>query len=271
MTASISVPARGAGRLSADRFAGFGPLFRKDLREWAHSSRIWVILAVTTLFMTLTAANGAINTWVIANIPDATVSGAQISLDPTINFLSAITTQFFVIAAIFGSMGLLVAERDRGTLAWVASKPASRSAIWLSKWVAAGIVVTIVAGVIPMAVTFALVAALYGAAGIGTLALAAVGVAASVAFMIAVVLAVSTVIANQAAVAAIGFAVFFLPQLLAGFLPVDISAFLPTSILAWAIGPAIGAEVGIATPIAWAVSVIALVGFASWRMDRLEF
>jgi hypothetical protein len=102
-------------------------------------------------------------------------------------------------------------------------------------------------------------------------ALAAIGIAASVAFMIAVVLAVSTVIANQAAVAAIGFAVFFLPQLLAGFLPIDISAFLPTSILAWAIGPVIGAEVGFVTPIAWAISVIALVGFASWRMDRMEF
>ena len=190
MTASISIPARPAGRVSGDRFAGFGPLFRKDLREWVHSSRIWVILAVTTLFMTLTAANAAINTWVIANIPDATVSGGAISLDPTINFLSAVTTQFFVIAAIFGSMGLLVAERDRGTLAWVASKPVSRGAIWLSKWVAAGIVVSIVAGVIPMVATFGLVAGLYGSAGVGAFALAAIGVAASVAFMIAVVLAV---------------------------------------------------------------------------------
>jgi hypothetical protein len=25
------------------------------------------------------------------------------------------------------------------------------------------------------------------------------------------------------------------------------------------------------TPIAWAVSLIALVSFATWRMDRLEF
>ena len=89
--------------------------------------------------------------------------------------------------------------------------------------------------------------------------------------MIAVVLAVSTVISNQAAVAAIGFAVLFLPQLLAGFLPIDVTPFLPTSILAWAMGPVVGAEMGFVTPIAWAVSVIALVGFASWRMDRMEF
>ena len=270
MTASISVPARTSGRISADRLAGFGPLFRKELREWAHSKRPWVILAVTTAFMILTAANAAINTWIIANIPDATTSGGAISLDPTTNFLAAVSTQIFVIVAIFAAMSLLVAERERGTLAWVASKPVSRGAIWLSKWAAAAIVVSIVAGIIPMAATFGLVAVLYGSAGIGSFAFAAVGVVASIAFMIAVVLAASTVIPNQAAVAAIGFAVFFLPQILVSLVPVDISPFLPTSIMGWAMGLVVGADMGFVTPIAWAVSVAALAGFASWRMERLE-
>lgn len=271
MTASISVPARSSGRASADRFAGFGPLFRKELGEWAHSKRVWVILAVTTLFMVLTAANAAINSWIIANVPDATVSGGAISLDPTVNFLAAVSTQFFVIVAIFAVMGLLVIERERGTLAWVASKPVARGAIWSSKWVAAAIVVTIAAGIVPMAATFGLVAVLYGSAGVGAFIFATIGVAASIAFMTAVVLAVSAVISNQSAVAAIGFAVFFLPQLLAGFLPVDVTPFLPMSILAWAMAPIVGADMGLVTPIAWAISVIALVGFASWRMDRMEF
>ena len=111
-----------------------------------------------------------------------------------------------------------------------------------------------------MAATFGLATVLYGPAGVDAFVFAAIGVAASIAFMVAVVLAASTVVANQAAVAAIGFVVFFLPQLLASLLPVDISPFLPTSILGWAMGPVIGAEVGFVTPIAWAVSVIALVG-----------
>ena len=271
MTASISLSARTSGRISADRVAGFGPLFRKELREWAHSKRVWVILAVTTTFMTLSAANAAINSWIIANVPDATVSAGAISLDPMTNFLAAISSQIFVVVAIFAAMGLLVAERDRGTLSWVASKPVSRGAIWLSKWAAAAIVVSIVAGIIPMAATFGLVAVLYGSAGVGTFLFAAVGVVASIAFMIAVVLAVSTIISNQSAVAAIGFAVFFLPQILASLLPVDISPFLPTSIIAWAMGLVVGADAGFVTPIVWAVSVVALAGFASWRMDRLEF
>jgi ABC-2 type transport system permease protein len=271
MTASISVPAPAAGRIRSDRFAGFGPLFRKELLEWGHSKRLWVILVVTTLFMTLTAANAAINSWAIANIPGAEVPNGAISLDPTTNFLMAISTQIFVFVAIFAIMGLLVAERDRGTLAWVASKPVSRGAIVLSKWAAAAIVVTIATGVVPMAATFGLVAVLYGSAGIGAFVFAAIGAAALIALMVAVVLAASTVISNQSAVAAIGFAVLFLPQLLAGFLPFDVTPFLPTSILVWAMGPVLGAEMGFVTPIAWAVSIIALVGFASWRMDRMEF
>jgi ABC-type transport system involved in multi-copper enzyme maturation permease subunit len=271
MTASISVPARATGRVPADRLAGFGPLFRKELREWAHSKRVWVILAATTAFMVLTASNGAITSWLVANVPGGEISDAPIVLDPMANFLSAISSQIFVIVAIFAAIGLLIGERDRGTLSWVASKPVSRASIWLSKWVAASIVVTFVAGIIPMAITFGLVAVLYGPAGIDAFAFAAIGVAASITFIIAVVLAASVVVPNQAGVAAIGFIVFFLPQLLAGLLPVDVSPVLPSSILAWALGPVLGTGMAVVTPIAWIVALIALVGFASWRMERLEF
>ncbi len=62
-----------------------------------------------------------------------------------------------------------------------------------------------------------------------------------------------------------------MPQLLAGLIPVDISPVLPSSILAWALSPVVGAEMAVVTPIAWAVLLIALVGFASSRIDRLEF
>jgi ABC-2 type transport system permease protein len=271
MTASISIPARAAGRSPADRLAGFGPLFRKELREWAHSQRIWIILAATTAFMVLTAGNGAITTWLVANVPGGAASDKPISLDPIANFMGAISSQIYVVVAIFAAMSLLVGERDRGTLSWVASKPVSRAAIWLSKWAAASIVVSLVAGIIPMALSFGLVAVLYGPVGFDAFVFAAIGVAGSITFMIAVILAASVVISNQAAVAAIGFVVFFLPQLLAGLLPVNVSPVLPSSILSWALAPVAGSEMGLVTPIAWAVSLVALTVFASWRMDRLEF
>jgi ABC-2 type transport system permease protein len=271
MTASISVPARAAGRIPTDRIAGFGPLFRKELQEWAHSKRIWVIFAATTAFMALTTANGAITSWLVANVPDGKAPEDPISLDPMFNFLAAVSTQFFLVVAIFAAMSLLVGERDRGTLSWVASKPVSRAGIWLSKWAAASIVVSLVVGIIPLAASFGLATVLYGPAGVDVFFFAAIGAAASITFMIAVVLAASVVVSNQAAVAAIGFVVLLLPPLLASMFPVDISPVLPSSILSWALSPVIGAEMAVATPIAGAVWLVALVGLATRQMDRLEF
>ena len=272
MTAStISSSTNAAGRAGTSRrLAGFGPLFRKDVGEWRHGKRAWVILIVTTLFLVLTAANGAIQSWVIANAPGAEAPSQPISLVPLDNFMAAVASQMAVVVAIFAAMSLLVAERDHGTLAWVASKPVSRGAIWASKWLAAAIVVSVIAGLLPLVAVFAVSTALYGPVDIGVALVAAAVVVASVTFIVAVVLAASTVISNQPAVAAIGFGVFFLPQLVAGLIPGDIGPFLPTSILPWAMGLATGADVGLVTPIAWAVSILALVAFATWRMDKLE-
>ena len=271
MTAStIPSPAGVARQTRSGRFLGFAPIVRKDTGEWAHSKRPWVILVVTSLFMGLAAANGAITSWIIANVPEGAASGKEVSLVPIDNFLMAIGAQFFVIVAVFASMSLLVAERERGTLSWVASKPVSRGAIWTAKWAAAVAVVAIVAGIVPLLVTFGVVWALYGLAPVGALAFAAIGSIASVAFVIAVVLTASTFISNQAAVAAIGIAAYFLPTMLAGLLPFDVSAFLPSSLMTWAVGLGLGMDVGFVTPISWAIAMVALVSLATWRMERLE-
>ena len=271
MTASIvSSPARTAGRAPAGRLVGFRPMVRKDLGEWTHGKRVWVILVVTTVFMALSAANGAIASWIIANAPaDATVPKAA-SMVPLDNFMAAIGSQIFVIVAVFASMSLLVAEREHGTLSWVASKPVSRGTIWVSKWAAATAMIAIAAGVLPLVAVVGLVVVLYGMVSASVVVMTAVGIVASVMFIAAVVLAASTVVSNQAGAAAIGVAVFFLPSTLAGLLPVDITPFLPSSILQWAVGLGLGADAGFVTPIAWGVSIVALVAFATWRMDKLE-
>jgi ABC-2 type transport system permease protein len=268
-TGSASDPIARRGDVSA-MLAGIRPLFKKDIREWRHGVRIWVVLVVTTLFMTLAAANGWIQTWVIANVPEAAGADRIISMAPMDNLLIAAASQIFVIAAIFAAMSLLVAERDRGTLAWVASKPVSRTSIWISKFAAATVVLWIVAGIVPIALTAVVVAGLYGAPSITGLVLIALGIGAAIALFVAVVLAASTLAPSQPAVAAIAFAVFFLPSILGAIVPLPILPFLPTSILDWASGLAIGTNVGFVTPIAWLVAIVALAAFSARRMEQLD-
>jgi ABC-type transport system involved in multi-copper enzyme maturation permease subunit len=252
------------------RLAGTRALARKDLAEWLAGRRAWVIVGATTLFMALAAANGWINATIIANTPGAELPDAPISLVPLDNVMAAVGSQIFVLATIFGTMSLLVAERDRGTLAWVASKPVSAGAIWVAKWLTASLVVAIVAGVVPLAITAGVAGVLYGMPAVGSIVALAFGVAAAIVLFTAVTLAASTLVWNQAAVAAIGFVAFLLPGVVAGILPIDIEPFLPTSILGWSVGLATGADAGFVTPIAWAIGVAALVAFAVWRMERIE-
>ena len=249
---------------------GFRPLVAKDIAEWAHGPRALVVFVVTAIFMALSAANSWINAWIIANLPNAETGSAPISMVPIDNVMAAVSTQIFVVAAIFASMSLLVAEREHGTLAWVASKPVARGGIWISKAASASIVLWFAAVVAPIAIVTAVVTILYGAPPIAPVVAVIVGGGAAVAFFVAVVLAASTLVSSQPAVAAIGLAVMFLPSILGGLLPVSIEPYLPTSILGWAAGLGAGADVGFATPIAWAISIVALTALAVSRMERLE-
>ena len=90
----------------------------------------------------------------------------------------------------------------------------------------------------------------------------------AIALFVAIGLATATVVTSQAAVAAIGLGVLFLPQLIGGLLP--IAEYLPTSIVEWALVAASGQAAGFATPLSWGLSVAALVAFSLQRMDRME-
>ena len=79
MTASTVTGSQPLPRQSArtDALLGLRPLLRKDLAEWAHGPRAWIVLVVTAAFMALTAANSWINTWLIANLPSDAVVARQ--------------------------------------------------------------------------------------------------------------------------------------------------------------------------------------------------
>jgi ABC-2 type transport system permease protein len=266
ITSSVVTSPRPANRL----LAGFGALVRKDLTEWTRGYRTWVVFAVTAAFMTLTAANGWITSRIIAALPDGAEAPAPASLVPLDNLMAAVGAQIFVLAAIFAVGSLIVAERHAGTLAWVASKPVSRSAIWLAKWTSSTAMLAISAVLLPLAATAALVTLLYGAPPVEVIAGFAAGAIALVAFFAAVGLAAGTVVPGQPAVIAVGFVVFALLPVLGGILGPDIAALLPTSILPWFAGLATGMPVSWTTPVAFAIVTAAVVGLGLYRIGRME-
>jgi ABC-type transport system involved in multi-copper enzyme maturation permease subunit len=268
MTAQ-TVPAIVASRPADRPLAGLGTLFRKDTTEWLRGRRAWVVAGVSTAFMALTAANG----WIVSRIAERLPEGATVqafSLDPLDNLLAAVGAQVFVLAAILAVASLIVSERQAGTLAWVASKPVSRRAVWLSKWLSATAMLAVTAVLVPLAATVVVVVALYGAPAPGAIVGLAAGSVAMVAFFTTVGIAAGTRLPGVTGVAATGIVVFALLPAIGGLLPAELAALLPTSILTWAAGLGMGGPVGVATPIAFAVVVAAVAALGLRSMDRLE-
>jgi ABC-type transport system involved in multi-copper enzyme maturation permease subunit len=266
MTAiTTSRPDAAGTTASLGMLPGFGGLLRKELTEWRRGRRTWIVFLVSAAFMTLTA----LNTWLMANLPDEATEGAPAPvLDPFMNLVQGVSSQIFVVAAIFAVMAIITAERESGTLAWTASKPVSRSAIWLSKFVASSLVLWVVAAIIPLLATVALVLALYGPLPVVPVLILAVGMGMAIVLYVAVALAASTVVTSQAAVAGIAIGFIFLPQFLG--LVVPNMELLPQSILQWSLMTAVGEPASIVTLISWALTVVALVAFSVRRMERLE-
>ena len=267
MTATVSTARTDvAGHTSsAGMLPGFGGLLRKELIEWRRARRTWIVLLVSGAFMTLSA----LNSWLQSVLPADVTEGAPAPIfDPMTNLGQGVASQIFVVAAIFAVMALITAERESGTLAWTASKPVSRSAIWLSKLAASSAVLWVVAAIVPLVATVALVLAIYGPLPVMPLVIIAVGMGMAIVLYIAVALAASTFVTSQAAVAGIAIGFMFLPQLMG--LVVPSMELMPQSILVWSIMTAVGEPAGFLTVVSWAVTVAALVAFSFRRMERME-
>jgi ABC-type transport system involved in multi-copper enzyme maturation permease subunit len=267
MTASISTT-RPAPVTSSPRFGamtGFRPLLRKELREWRRARRAPIAFVASVLFLVL----GAMNAWIISNLPADVTEGADpVILDPMVNLVGPVLTHVFVVISIFAIFALIAAERESGTLAWTASKPVSRSAIWLAKFASASVVMWIVVGLVPLLATVVAVSVLYGPVPVTMVLAIALGMAMVITIYVAVALTASTLVTSQAAVAGITFAVISLAPMIAAALPDP--TLMPTSILDWAVQVGIGERADVIPVIGWALTTVALVVFSLRRMERLE-
>ena len=250
---------------------GLGNLVRKDLSEWLHGKRPWVVLGVTTSVFALAAANTRITEWAAASLPaDPSDGPAKIlSVLPLDNVLFAIGTQFIVLAAIFATMSLLLAERDSGTLAWTISKPVSRTSVLVSKWLTSTLILWVTAVVIPLMFTTAIVTVLYGVPDLRTVVALGATLITVPAFFAAVALTAATLVPSPAAVGAIGVAIFVAPQIVSGIVP-SLTPFFPGSIFDWAVGASTGGPASLVTPVAWLVGLAVLFVLARQRLNAMD-
>ncbi len=248
---------------------GLRNLLRKDAIDWLRSKRPWIVIVVSLFVFLPAAANSRINEWIIRNFPTAETSSKVVSLQPMDNLMQAIGTQFIVIAVIFATMSLLLAERDSGTLAWTISKPVSRTSVLVSKWITSTLILWVAAVVIPLVATTVLVSVLYGMPDMAIVGRLGVNLLAVPALYVAITLAAATLVPSQAAVGAIGLGIFAGAQLLGGIVP-SLAPFFPTSIFGWAIEASAGGSPSLATPVAWFAGMVALFLIARNRLDAMD-
>jgi ABC-2 type transport system permease protein len=246
-------------------FLGFGNSLRKELTEWLRGPKALIVLGISiagAIFMTLIPF--------IARATGEASEAGLLSMDPTANVLLGWTGQTVAFIAVLSTMALISTERDRGTLAWSLSNPVSPTSVIAAKFVAAVLVLTVVAVALPMAVSIGIATFAYG----GLPDLAVVGTFAGLflalpVFYIALTIGVGTGVRSTAGVAAIAFAVMFVPQIIGGLLPIA-NEISPTSIGAWAMAVAKGQAASALTPIGWLISMVAIAVGAKLVFDRQE-
>jgi ABC-2 type transport system permease protein len=233
---------------------GFWPYFRKEISEW------WKGRGALATVIVLCAL-GTLGTFAtrIDELGGGTPTSAQ--LNSTYNVIGAQFQQWIVFASIFASMGMLVSERNSGTLAWTLSKPISRSALLLAKWSVGTLMLAVFGLAVPLAWSMGIATFAYGELpDVATVATFALWLVAAPAFIVALSLALATRLQSQAGIAAITFAVALTPYIASTFLP-TLAEVWPTSMAQMASSIAGGDAPNPPTIISWAVT-LAVVGVA---------
>lgn len=245
---------------------GFANLLRKELGVWGGSSLWWIQTLIWLFMLDFTTAMTIRDTG--GRTRDELLSEA------TLAFLQ-VGAAAIPIGIVLTLMGVIVREKDLGTAAWVLSKPVSRTAFVLSKFVAHLIGFLTAAVLIPAAVFLVMTRLMLSewvdpgpfAVGLGVLCL-------SLLFYVALTLALGTFARSQGLVAGVGITFILLGQVFKGMLPLPVVIVTP-----WLIGDAAASftsneQVGFdSTVMLLAVTVEGLVlgAVALWRFAREEF
>ncbi len=201
----------------------------KEVREQVRTMRLVVVVAVFALFGLLSPVVARYTREIVeavgggqfgGMIPEPTVADAVIQLTKNVG-------QFGVVIAILVTMGAVAAEKERGTAAFILTKPVTRAAFVVAKVVAIGTLLALAlaaSGALAWVYTAILFEPLPVAGFAGAVALLwlSLAVFAAITFLASVV-APSGIVAGG-----IGFGAFVLAGILSA-LP-GVGAYLPTSL-----------------------------------------
>jgi ABC-2 type transport system permease protein len=237
---------------------GFAPMLQKELGQWWRT-RQWLVQALT---------------WLI--LIDGVVALAMI-VDPGENSLGVfvpLTALVTAVGVIVTTQGAIVGEKQRGTAAWVLSKPVTRTSFLLSKLAAYGIGFGIVALCVPWAVFLAEDRFIAGndvdlMPMLGVLGLLALHLLV----YLALVIGLGTVFDSRGPIAAIAIGVLLTGQFFGGMLPIEVVTLLPWILpeLADAVGSGGGMPASLTTALTANVTLIlAVTTVGLWRLRRQE-
>jgi ABC-2 type transport system permease protein len=244
---------------------GFANLLRKEFSLW-WCTRKWLV----HLLIWLVLLNGFV---LLVTLSESTPP--QESYEEALQVFFMIGAFATGIGIVTAAQGAIVAEKQLGTAAWIMSKPASRSAFVLTKFIANALSFLCLAVAAPGAIFYVQSLALFGQAPDVARLLAGLGVAAlHTLFYLGLTLLLGTLFSKRGPVTGIAMGALFSGAILPNFLPESITLAFPWNLARVAVGLTQGSEM----PPIWPIPVIAtalwtvlFLAVALWRFGREEF
>jgi ABC-2 type transport system permease protein len=250
---------------------GVGLMLQKELREQLRTMRLPVVVAVFAIFGLLSPVFARYVREIVEAVGGGQFGGvipAPVAGDAVAQFTKNMG-QFGVLTAILVTMGAVATEKDRGTAAFVLTKPVTRGAFVLAKVAGIGVLLA-VAIAVGGGLCWIYTAILFEPLPVGGFAAAVALVWLSLAVFAALTF-VASVAARSALVAGgVGFGIFLIVGILSA-LP-GIGPYMPTSLWGAAQALAVGTVPDpLAGPVLVNVAlVIVALGVAWWVFDRQE-
>lgn len=265
----MSAPTAGARlRPVADRRAwlGFGNLARNEAAQWTRTRSAWVQPLV---WLAILVAPISLPLVFMRELFAAEIGGA---FEAALQMPLQMGSLALPIGAIIWLHGAILGERETGTAAWVLSKPASRTAFVLAKFVVHALALTVVALLLPATAAYVALSFEAGAAlPLGPYAAAFGLLELNLLFYAALTLMLGAFARSRGVVLAVGLVLLFGFDAVLAVAPWLANAG-PWTLGRMAIVLASGGPLATPWPL-WTTSawIVAFLALAVWRVRREEF